>query len=909
MIKTLAIGARIDDGARVVSTHSMYRGFGAGRVLKVKNEIAKVEFSPGLFSKPPLYAHTKLLRLGEIERVPSPLELAVKGQWDEPWRFDLRQMAARFLTANKGGQLSNARTELLPHQIFAAHKVVSSARRRFLLADEVGLGKTIEAGMIWQALEQRDQAKRTLIICPAGLTVQWQEEMLDKFEQFFEVFGRDFHTINPRIWDLKECAIASLDCLKRPEHKAKLLENRRWDLIVFDEAHRLSARDYWGETEKTQNYRLAEDLKDHTDALLLMTATPHQGDENNSRFVNLVGLLDDDIDFSALEARDMPLFAVREKSGTPFAEYILRTPKLNVTDAEGKRVFRGRNTYPLSFPMFADEARFYEAVNAYIRTGYGALDKVRDRSRRLALGFVLTIFQKLAASSTRAIKAALLARKLRLRERQSRAGKEVPGEPGDERYLGEWEEERVQALAEGEVIEDEIGTLERLIELPVDRDRKLRELLSLVAQIFEESEKGDKEKVLVFTEYRRTQEYLVENLQEEFGQDAVVVINGDMKLDARKEAQNAFRNHEAVRFLISTEAGGEGINLQFCHVLVNYDLPWNPMRIEQRVGRIYRFGQRKVVQIYNFMNKQTVEDKVYTYIERRLDRAAQAMCEVTGESHEDIKAAMLGQMDGDVDYTQIYKRTLVEGTMRQSKKEIDQGIERARKAYEIATESLFRDVSAYTFDRYHKSLRSGVDLSEMEVFAETYLKAHRRRLARRDGLLEFVTPDELADGEVQERYVRATFDREKAIRDNSLEFLALGHPFVDAMMRSCGDLAFRGRTAVRKLIVPGAIRKSGAQFNFVIRHRLQREDGEECLFDLATVFVTVQGGIDEGAAAICRENYACTPATDISPPAGFDFEHACRTAREYLEQRIPDIWDWDEEAELLNLAWVRIEAD
>ena len=178
-----------------------------------------MEFNPSVFMHPPYRSENKILQLAEMEKVDTPLDRALAGNWDEPWRFELKMLAARFLTGNKGGQLSNARTEILPHQIFAAHRVVSSPKRRFLLADEVGLGKTIEAGMIWQALAQRGQAKRTLIITPAGLTTQWQEEMQEKFGELFEIFGRDFTAVNPRIWDLKATAIASIDTLKRKEHK------------------------------------------------------------------------------------------------------------------------------------------------------------------------------------------------------------------------------------------------------------------------------------------------------------------------------------------------------------------------------------------------------------------------------------------------------------------------------------------------------------------------------------------------------------------------------------------------------------------------------------------------------------------------------------------------------------------
>lgn len=248
--------ATIEPGIQVRSLNPIYRPLGLGRVQKVRDHLCKVEFNPSVFSRPPHRSINYLQKIAELEICPTPLELAQGGQWNEAWRFDLRQMAARFLTLNKGGQLSNARTEILPHQVFTAFTVVSSRRRRFMLADEVGLGKTIEAGMVWQALLQRGNASRTLVVTPAGLTRQWQEEFKDKFQADFEIFGRDFTAVNPRMWDLKAAAIASLDRLKRKEHKRTLLENRKWDLIIFDEAHRLSARDYPKKTEKTQNYQL-----------------------------------------------------------------------------------------------------------------------------------------------------------------------------------------------------------------------------------------------------------------------------------------------------------------------------------------------------------------------------------------------------------------------------------------------------------------------------------------------------------------------------------------------------------------------------------------------------------------------------------------------------------------------------
>jgi len=502
------VKAEIAEGDLVRSTSDLYKPYGIGRVQKVRNGMAKIEFNPSVFMEPPYRSENKILPLAELEKVETPVERGARGGWEPAWRFELRMLAARLLTGNKGGQLSNARTEILPHQIFTAHRVVSSPRRRFLLADEVGLGKTIEAGMIWQALYQRGQAKRTLIITPAGLTTQWQEELQDKFRATFEIFGRDFLAVNPRVWEFKAQAIASIDRLKRAEHKRILLENRKWDLIIFDEAHRLSAVVYGSgqKTEKTQNYKLAEEIrqKEYSEAFLLLTATPHQGEENHSRFKHLVALLEDEIDFSALEGYD--LFS-GTGTGKKFTELVIRTPKKDVTDAQGHKVFKGRQTHRLPFKMYDDEARFYQAVEEYIRNGYQQLERLIDPQRRSAAGFLLTTFQKLNASSTAAIRAALSGRLLRLQGQVAKLPpEEEEPEPEfvDERFEGEHEEQQV-LLDDREILEDEIAALQMLLAMKVRRDKKADELLRLIDHIAQESPRGQEEKVLIFTEYRETQ--------------------------------------------------------------------------------------------------------------------------------------------------------------------------------------------------------------------------------------------------------------------------------------------------------------------------------------------------------------------------------------------------------------------
>lgn len=927
------------ENASVRSTNSLYKAYGTGRVQKLRNGQAKVEFNPSVFMPPPYRSENKILAVDQLEVVDSPLDRAKRGQWEEPWRFELKMLAARFLTGNKGGQLSNARTAILPHQIFAAHRVVSAEKRRFLLADEVGLGKTIEAGMIWQALEQRGQAKRTLIIVPAGLTTQWQEEMQDKFgcraddpnNPAFEIFGRDFWAVNPRIWDLKARAIASLNMLKRWEHKRVLLENRKWDLIIFDEAHRLSAIDYGSsKVEKTQSYKLAEEIRgqQYCDALLLLTATPHQGEENHSRFKNLLYLLDEYIDFSGLEERN--LFSSTPSGGRRFTDFIIRTPKKDVTDAEGRKVFNGRQTHRMPFKMYPDEERFYKAVAAYIRDGYQLLERINEPTHRRAAGFLLTTFQKLNASSTAAIRSALSKRLQRLQGELEGAPEPTEFDEElyrDERYEGEENENDPRLLTEAEIIEHETRTLEQLLSMRVKRDRKMDVLLGLVDQIAKEAPRGIEEKVLIFTEYRQTQEYLVRELEAKYGKGCVVVIHGGMKLERKEEiaqdidtiwqpfasqgallaattkrtSQRLFRDHPKVRFLVSTEAGGEGINLQFSHICVNYDLPWNPMRVEQRVGRVYRFGQKLVVQVYNFFNRGTIEDTVQLYFENRIRRAAETIAQVTGEDAEDIMGTLNGQVESEIDPTRVYQRAMVEGNLnRQTKEEIDEAVARARHAYEIATQSLFRDVSSYSFDQYRRELRTDLTLTDLRRFTERFLAKHRRLMQERDEFVEFLTPEALSGFALQERYRNATFDRDLAIRRTDAEFLALGHPFIDAMLTHVGSYDFGGLTAMRRIVCSELAGVTGYLFVFVVRRRITREGGDECLFDFHPVFVRSDGVVDDPSARAALDHQATdTGVQHVPPDASAFFE----TAKSHLAKAV-NLWDWEDDVEFVGLSFV-----
>jgi superfamily II DNA/RNA helicase len=500
----------------------------------------------------------------------------------------------------------------------------------------------------------------------------------------------------------------------------------------------------------------------------------------------------------------------------------------------------------------------------------------------------------------------------------------------DDRYLGEFEE-KAALKSDRELLSDEINVLKKLLAKPVKAEKKIDRLYELLEQVDKETPSA---KVLIFTEYRRTQEFLKEQLESWYGAGSVVLINGDMPLeggapveaasrrhgeinsplreaDSKRRSQRLFRDEPSVRFLVSTEAGGEGINLQWCHIVVNYDLPWNPMRYEQRIGRVYRYGQDKVVQIYNLRAKETIEDTVRSYFDKRLWAAAEALSKVTGESVEELVGSLNGQLEAEIEPEDIYKKALVEGTLnKQTKEEIQEAVRRAQKAYEIATQSLFKDVSSYSFDTFQKALASPVSLRDLEDFTVKFLARERRQVQRKDGFYEFLTPDSLSDESLPERYKAVTFDRATAIRNSQAEFLALGHPFVNAMFRRVGDYSFGGHTAIRVIQANApdlASPKAGYQFNFTVRSRVQRDDGDEHLFDLHT-FVVLAGGVtDEKMAEVAAREFSLQDGPDdaalqaLHQLESLDLDSAYRLAKAALEKRA-QFWDWDEDADVIGIA-------
>lgn len=572
----------------------------------------------------------------------------------------------------------------LPHQIQALSRAMSGDRVRYLLADEVGLGKTIEAGLIMKELKIRGLVRRTLVVAPAGLVMQWVQEMRTHFDEDFRaVVPGSFGAIRQitgldeqeNIWQLHDQVVCSLDSVKPIESRRgwtreqtarynrerfEDLVTAGWDLIIIDEAHRLG-----GSSEQVSRYQLGEALAQASPYLLLLSATPHQG--KTDAFRRLMSFLDTDAfpDDSS----------VRQDSVAP---YVIRTEKRRAITTEGGPLFKPRDVRLLPVEWVHDHAEqkaLYEAVTEYVREGYNQAIK----EKQTAVGFLMILMQRLISSSTRAIRTALERRleALDLPEGQlSLFGEDIAME-----WSSLESDDQLEAVLKSRLkgLRNERAEVELLLSAARrceagGPDAKARALFDLLHQL--EREENDPElKVLVFTEFVPTQQMLREFLGERGY--SVVALNGSMDMDQRRGAQRAFA--EEARILVSTEAGGEGLNLQFCHVVVNFDLPWNPMRLEQRIGRVDRIGQKHVVRAFNFALGNTVELRVREVLEQKLQR-------ILEEFGVDKLGDVLDSEEVDFNFDQLYVGAMLDP--KQAEATADRFAEELRERALAAREGL-----------------------------------------------------------------------------------------------------------------------------------------------------------------------------------------------------------------------------
>jgi SNF2 family DNA or RNA helicase len=599
------------------------------------------------------------------------LEILQKGR---PWSFDAD--GSLFRLASEAYRIhlaylfdpylavTTSLVEPLPHQITAVYsEMLSRQPLRFLLADDPGAGKTIMTGLFIKELLIRGDLNRCLIVCPGNLVEQWQDELSQRFELPFEIITNDRieSARTGNVFNEISLCISRLDKLSRDEEFQNKLKETDWDLIVCDEAHKMSASFFSGDIQYTKRYLLGRALSQITRHFLLLTATPHNGKEED--FQLFMALLDGD------------RFEGRFRDGVhtvDVSDLMRRVVKENLVKFDGKPLFPERLAYTVKYTLSDDEAYLYQQVTDYVREEFNRADSLENDKRKGTVGFALTILQRRLASSPEAIYQSLRRRKERLEKRLReeeflKRGRDIgfdwdlssdfsPEELNDFEDAPGIEVESIeevvvdQATAARTIAElraeiDRLKELERLAYLVrmSGTDRKWDELSKLLqnnAEMF--TQMGTRKKLVIFTEHRDTLNYLTERIRSLIGrQDSVVTISGSMGREERRKNQELFTQDKNVLILVATDAAGEGINLQRSNLMVNYDLPWNPNRIEQRFGRIHRIGQTEVCHLWNLVADETREGDVFNRLLEKIEQESRALggqvFDVLGRIHFDNK--------------------------------------------------------------------------------------------------------------------------------------------------------------------------------------------------------------------------------------------------------------------------------
>lgn len=584
-----------------------------------------------------------------------------------------------------GGFLSSLASGIipLPHQLHVLNRAMETNNIRYILADEVGLGKTIEAGMIIRELKSRGLVSRILVVCPTGLVTQWASEMQEKFHEKFQVIlPSDYDTIrrltdNDDVYGQFDQVISPMDSIKPIEKHAGWSEekvekyneeriysiiNSGWDLIIIDEAHRVA-----GSSGEVARYKLGNLLAQASPYLLLLSATPHNG--KTEPFLRLIRLLDADAFPNAKSI-------VREQ----VAPYLIRTEKREAIDNNGNLLFKNRITHLVTISW--DERNnlqreLYEMVSSYVSETYNKA--LRNRKKNMCLIFLLIIMQRMVTSSTAAIQQSLERRLSVLKEQRTCVGN-LKEEDLDELNIEDGVEEAIEAISLD--MDLEIEELQQIVSLAKqaqfqNRDAKVEPLIMEIDAILSADRS---QKIIIFTEFVATQNYLQELLVN-IGY-SVTILNGGMSIDERNAAMQEFKTSTSI--FISTDAGGEGLNLQFANIIINYDLPWNPMKIEQRCGRVDRIGQQRDVHIYNFIVGETVENRVREVLEEKL---SVILKEMGVDKYSDV----LDSEVAECDFTDVYMRSIghasqVEKNLYPVEAEMKQQLTNAQKYKDVIRE-------------------------------------------------------------------------------------------------------------------------------------------------------------------------------------------------------------------------------
>ena len=709
--------------------------------------------------------------------------------------------------------LTSAKIDLLPHQVVLTHRIATASPRRYLIADEVGLGKTVETALILRELASRGELKRALMVVPAGLVHNWHRELNDVFSLDFEVFGSegDITDRKSNAFAKHDRLIASIDTLKRPARIKRLLDASRWDLVVFDEAHHLTAYRNGGKVRKTENFKLAEALKDHSRDLLLLSATPHQG--NHFQFWMLAQLLNPTLFGSPEE-----MLENRHRLNT----VMFRRTKADACQPDGSPLFARRWVHTESFVMCAEERLFYDKLREYLQDGFNLAR--RQGGKGQALGFLMAIFQKIAASSFAAVRRTLKRRllmltlhqallhdkeldiegrerltgeareliheefgltrdaigrsevdrviadlKYRLVKKLDEEALEMASDPYGSEYSAAHAEEAASAVVELHLPEERLRIGDLLRIFPPQRETKAQKLLDGLGALWRQD---PSEKIVVFATYLGTVDLISREIDQAFpGQGVVVLRGGDH--GAKVAAERRFRQKDGPRVLVCTAAGREGINLQFARVLFNFDLPWNPMDVEQRIGRIHRYGQNHTAQVYNLVLSDTIEGRIFMLLDEKLTEIARTVGKVDehGNVAEDLRAQILGQLSERLNYDRLYQEALSDPELKRTKVELEAALANSREARQVVFD-LFQDLEGFSLDDYKPFSDVSTSLDRLVRFMSTAVTDRQLRMLKVDDeTYDMVT----VDGVCRARF---TLNRDKATSNDSLELMGLDHPLV-----------------------------------------------------------------------------------------------------------------------------------
>jgi superfamily II DNA or RNA helicase len=721
--------------------------------------------------------------------------------------------------------LTSAKIDLLPHQVVLTHRVATASPRRFLIADEVGLGKTIETALILRELISRGELRRALMVVPAGLVNNWHRELNEVFRLNFEVFGSEGDVTDRKsnAFEKHNLLIASIDTLKLRARMTRLKAAPPWDLVVFDEAHHLTAYQQSGKLVKTQNFRLAEMLKEHTRDLLLLSATPHQGD--HFRFWMLVQMLDPTLFNSPSE-----MVEHRHRLNS----VVFRRTKADACQPDGSTLFARRQVHTEAFTMSETEKVFYDALVAYLQDGF-ALAKRRGKSGQ-GLAFVMTIFQKIAASSFAAVQRTLRRRLIALTIQESLLHDQkldidsrnaaldearelirelhgiADGRLGDaeiDRLLADYrykilrtqrdQEEALRAGADesgwearaADAEDAAISTVsaalpeerrrikDLLVKYPPDRETKVKKLIDALGVLWREN---PQERMVVFATYLGSVEMLGAEIEKQYpGQGVTVLKGGDH--GAKAAAEKRFKAVDGPRILISTAAGREGINLQHARILFNFDLPWNPMDLEQRIGRIHRYGQHNTAQVYNLVLADTIEGAIFLLLDEKLKEIGRALGKVDerGEIAEDLRTQILGQLSMQLNYASLYSAALSDPLLKRTRVEVETAMSNAVEARKVVFE-LFQDLEGFRIDDYKAMGNPDEGMEALVRFvADAAIAEGDTFRSRGEKLFEWI-------GKERATQTALTTDRDISMQNENIELLGLDHPLVASVLKNFRDL-------------------------------------------------------------------------------------------------------------------------